>query len=210
MIRIIIADDHPLIREGLKKIIQSESGFELIAEASDGIELLDKVRKLHPDVVVLDLQMPRKSGLEVLEDLKSEYPKLPILIMSIHPEDTVAVRTFQTGASGYITKNRVSEELLIAIRRVAQGRRYISMELGEKLAESIDARTEKKPHELLSNREFQVLRLIGMGKSTRQIAQEISLSPATVTTYRARLLEKMNMKTNAELIHYAIRNGLVD
>ncbi len=210
MINIIIADDHPIIREGLKKIILSETGIRVIGEASDGADLLAILRTQHPDVVVLDLQMPGMDGLEVLEHLKREHPDLRVLVISMHPEDSIAVRLLKTGASGYVSKNRAPEELVVAIRKIAGGRKHISSELAEKIAEVFSDASLKKPHEVLSNREFQILLLITRGKGIGEIAESLSLAPSTITTYRTRILGKMNMKSNAELIHYAIKQHLLE
>ena len=168
------------------------------------------VRESDLDVVLLDISMPGRSGLEVLKELKHTHPKLPVLMLSMHPEDRFAVRSLKAGASGYITKESAGEELVSAIRKVVGGGKYISMFLAEKLAFGLDADSGRPPHEALSDREFQVMTMISSGKKMTEIAEELSLSIRTVNTYRARILEKMQMKNNAELIHYAIQHGLVD
>ncbi len=208
MIRILIADDHAVVRRGLRQTVAEEADLAVVGEAANGPELLGLVRKQPCDVVVLDISMPGRSGLDVLKDIKQEHPKLPLLVLSMHPEDQYAVRALKMGAAGYLTKETAPEELVAAIRKVISGGRYVSPSLAERLAIGLTTDVER-PHESLSEREYQVLCLIGSGKSVSEIATELSLSVKTVSTYRARILEKMNMKNNAELTHYAIRNGLV-
>jgi len=210
MIKILIADDHQLIREGLKKILKEEHDMSVVGEGGNADEVFKLVRESDLDVVLLDISMPGRSGLEVLKELKHTHPKLPVLMLSMHPEDRFAVRSLKAGASGYITKESAGEELVSAIRKVVGGGKYISMFLAEKLAFGLDADSGRPPHEALSDREFQVMTMISAGKKMTEIAEELSLSIRTVNTYRARILEKMQMKNNAELIHYAIQHGLVD
>lgn len=210
MLKVLIADDHALIREGLKKILKTAHDISEVREAGDAREVTEEVKKGDLDVVILDISLPGKNGLELLADLKQDYPKLPVLMLSMHPEDRFAVRAFKAGASGYVTKESAVEELLKAIRKVVQGRKYVSPTLAEKLAFNLETDTGKPLHENLSDREHQVLCLIASGKTVRQIAGELSLSMSTVNTYRARILEKMNMKTDAELIRYALQNQLID
>jgi len=210
MIKILIADDHQLIREGLKKILKEEHDMSVVGEGGNADEVFKLVRESDLDVVLLDISMPGRSGLEVLKELKHTHPKLPVLMLSMHPEDRFAVRSLKAGASGYITKESAGEELVSAIRKVVGGGKYISMFLAEKLAFGLDADSGRPPHEALSDREFQVMTMISSGKKMTEIAEELSLSIRTVNTYRARILEKMQMKSNAELIHYAIQHGLVD
>lgn len=210
MLKILIADDHALIREGLKKILKGEQDINVVSEAQNAREVIQEVRNQELDVVILDISLPGKSGLELLKDLKLEYPKLPILILSMHPEDRFAVRALKAGAAGYVTKESAVEELVKAIRKVVNGRKYVSPSLAEKLALNLEADTTRPPHESLSDREYQVMCLIAVGKSVREIAGELFLSISTVNTYRARILEKMNMKTDAEMIRYAVQNQLVD
>lgn len=210
MVRILIADDHVLIREGLKKILKTAPEMVVIAEAGDAREVIQAIKSNELDVVVLDISLPGKSGLELLKDIKLDHPKLPILILSMHPEDRFAVRALKAGAAGYVTKESAAEELIKAIRKVIQGRKHVSAALAEKLAFNLEADTERPPHEELSDREYQVLCLIAAGKTVRQISEELYLSMSTVNTYRARILQKMNMKTDAELIRYAIQNQLID
>jgi DNA-binding NarL/FixJ family response regulator len=206
--RVLIADDHAVVRRGLKQILLDEYGALEVGEASDAHETLRLAREEPWDIVVLDISMPGRSGLEVLKELKQTRPRLPVLILTTHPEEQYAVRVLKAGAAGYMTKESAPEHLVEAVRKVTAGGRYITPTLADLLVTQI-AGAEKPPHESLSDREFQVLRLIASGKSVGQIAEELSLSSNTVSTYRARVLEKMGMRTNAELTHYAISNGLV-
>jgi two-component system invasion response regulator UvrY len=210
MIRALIADDHAVVRQGLKQILGDTPEMLVAGEATNGQEVLDKVRAEPWDVVVLDISMPDRSGLDVLKQLRSERPKLPVLVLSMHSEDQYAVRVLKAGASGYLTKDSAPDELVKAIRKVVSGGRYVSSLLAEKLAFEIGTDSSRLPHETLSDREFQVLRGIAAGKSVTEIAAELYLSPKTVSTYRARLLQKMNLGTTAELIHYAMQNHLID
>ena len=210
MIRIIIADDHPIVRAGMKQIISEASDMMVADEASDGHTLLNKIKKENFDVVILDITMPHMDGLDVLKQLKIEKPKLPVVILSIHPEDQYALRVLKAGASAYVTKTSAPDELINAIRKVFRGGKYISPSIAEKLAFQLDANFEEMPHEALSDREYQVLCTLASGKTVTEIADELSLSAKTVSTYRSRILEKMDMKNNAELIHYAVQNKLVD
>ena len=212
MIRVLIADDHAVVRQGLKQILGNTPEMLVAGEATNGQEVLDKVRAETWDVVVLDISMPDRSGLDILKQLRSERPKLPVLVLSMYSEDQFAVRVLKAGACGYLTKDSAPDELVKAIRKVVSGGTYVSAFLAEKLAMEIGIGTDssKLPHEALSDREFQVLRLIAAGKSVKEIAAELYLSVKTVSTYRSRLLQKMNLGTNAELIHYAIQNRLID
>jgi two-component system invasion response regulator UvrY len=210
MLKIIIADDHPIVRAGMKQIISEASDLIVADEASDGRQLLGKLRKENFDVVILDISMPHMDGLDVLKQLKIDQPKLPVIVLSIHPEDQYALRVLKAGASGYVTKVSAPDELINAIRKVCRGGKYISPSIAEKLAFQLEANFEEMPHEALSDREYQVLCLLASGKTVTDIADELALSVKTVSTYRARILEKMNMKNNAELIHYAVQNKLVD
>jgi two-component system invasion response regulator UvrY len=209
MIRVFIADDHSIVREGLKQILTDTFDLRVAGEADSGPEALRKIQKNNFDVVVLDLSLPGLSGLDVLKQLKIDKPDLPVLILSIHPEEQYAVRVLKAGASGYLSKETAPEELVGAIRKISSGGRYVSTSLAEKLAFDLGMNTEKALHESLSDREFQVLCMIASGKRGIDIADELHLSEKTVSTYRTRILEKMNMKSNAELTHYAIKNGLV-
>jgi DNA-binding NarL/FixJ family response regulator len=210
MIKILIADDHPVVRKGLKEIIEDTSDMKVVDEASTGQEVLEKVSKTEFDVILLDISMPGKSGLDILKELKSHYPKLTVLVLSMHPEEQYAIQVFKAGASGYLTKESAPDELLQALRKVSRGGKYVSSSLAEKLAYALEKDVEKAPHETLSIREYEVMRKIAMGKTVTVIAGELFLSPKTISTYRTRILEKMNMKNNAELVRYALKNNLVD
>jgi DNA-binding NarL/FixJ family response regulator len=210
MIKVLIADDHAILRRGLKEILMHELKGAVCSEAKDAYEVLTQVQNGHWDLVILDVSMPGRSGMDVLADLKAARPKLPVLVLSIHPEDQYGKRALRMGASGYVNKDSEPEELIKAIRKVLAGGRYVSPGLAEKLALDLSENTERPIHEILSNREFEVLRMIGAGKTVTQIAGELHLSMPTVSTYRARILEKLNMKTTAELMRYALRTRLVD
>ncbi len=210
MIKILIADDHAVVRRGLRQIINDEPDFEVVAEAQNGQEVLDKLENIDCNVVVLDITMPDKNGLAVLQEVKATRPRLPILILSMHPEDQFALRALKLGASGYLTKESAPEELVGALRKVVSGGKYISSTLAEQLVAEIGSDSPRPSPERLSEREFQVLRMIAQGKTISQIAEEMGLSVKTVSTYRTRLLLKMKMKTNAELVRYAVQHGLVD
>ncbi len=210
MIRILIADDHTLVREGLKQILSDLPDLAVTDEASNGKEVLDKIRESDFDVVLLDISMPGQSGLDILKQIKLLKPELPVLILSMYSEEQYAIRTIRAGAAGYLTKHSVPDELIEALRTVSLGRKYITFSLAEKLAFELNADTKRLPHERLSDREYQVMCMIASGKAVSQIAREISLSVKTISTHRARILKKMKMKNNAELTHYAIKHGLVD
>jgi DNA-binding NarL/FixJ family response regulator len=210
MVRVLIADDHAVVREGLKQIINEASDLTVAGEAVDGGEALEKSRSVDCDVLVLDISMPGLSGLDIVKEVRAVRPNLPVLILSMHPEEQFAVRLLKAGAAGYLSKESAPDELVNAIRKVVGGGKYVSPELAEKLAFDLEAGSSKLPHEALSDREFQVLRLLAAGRTVKEIAEQLSLSVKTVSTYRTRLLAKMNLKTNAELIHYAIRHNLVD
>jgi DNA-binding NarL/FixJ family response regulator len=210
MIRVLIADDHAIVRKGLVEIIRESSETIMVDEASNGIEALDKTAKNDYDLVLLDISMPGKGGLEVLQELKEHSPGLPVLMLSMHPEEQYALRALRDGASGYLTKESAADEMLDAIRKVLSGGKYISSSLAEKLAFGLIDGSKKPVHETLSNREYQVMRMIGRGKTTREMANEMSLSVKTISTFRSRILRKMRMKSNAELTHYVIQNNLMD
>ncbi len=210
MIKILIADDHPVVRKGLKEIIEETPDMMVGDEASNGQETLEKVRKSDFDIVLLDISMPGRSGLDILKELKSEKPELSVLILSIHPEEQYAVRVLRAGASGYLTKESAPEELIAAIKKASIGRKYVSSSLAEKLALYLETDAERPLHETLSDREYQVMRMIASGKTGKEIGEELFLSVKTISTYRSRILEKMGMKSNAELTHYALKHGLVE
>jgi two-component system invasion response regulator UvrY len=212
MTRVAIADDHAVVRRGLADIIREAVDLEVAAEADSGDALLALLRAgaARPDVVVVDLRMPGPSGLDLIKLLRAEFAALPVLVLSAHPEDQYAVRVLRAGAAGYLTKETADRELVHAIRRVAGGKRHVTPALAEALLDHLDGPDPESPHLVLSDREFQVLRLLASGKPVGAIGHELSLSVKTVSTYRARLLEKMGMKNNAELTRYAIEHGLVD
>jgi two-component system invasion response regulator UvrY len=209
MIRILIADDHTVVRRGLKQILLEEFPFAFIEEVADAEELIKRVMKEDWSVIISDLSMPGRSGLESLQQIKQLHPKLPVLILSIHSEEHYAIRVLKAGASGYLNKDLAPEELVKAVNCVLAGKKYITASIAEKLASSLDFNTEKVPHEFLSDREFEVLKLLAAGKSVSDIAQQFSLSVTTVSTYRSRIMSKMNLKTNADLTLYAIEHSLL-
>jgi two-component system, NarL family, invasion response regulator UvrY len=208
--RVLIADDHAVFRRGLKETISEAFSKVTFGEANSAPETLENVRVQNWDIVILDISMPGQSGLDILNDLRRLRPKLPILLLSMHPEEQYARRALRAGAAGYLTKESVPEELKRAVRQIVGGGRYVSATLAEKLASDLRTGVDVPLHELLSDREFQVLRMIASGKTVKQIADEIALSVKTVSTYRARILEKTGMKTTAELIRYAFQAQLVD
>jgi DNA-binding NarL/FixJ family response regulator len=210
MIRILIADDHAIVRRGLKEILVREMEDAVCGEAKDATELLARIEESGWDLLILDITMPGRSGLDVLRDLKVARPRLPILVLSMHPEDQYGKRILRAGASGYMNKESAPEELIKAVRKLLPGGRYVSVALAEKLAFDLGGDTRRPFHEILSDREFEVLRMIGQGKTVSQIAEELHLGVTTISTYRMRVLEKMNMTTTAELMHYALHNGLAD
>ncbi len=210
MIRVLIADDHAIVRQGLKQILSETDDLLITGEAEDGVEAIQLARQVEWDVFLLDVSMPNRNGIDTLKQLKKEFPRLPVLILSMHPEEHYAVRALKAGASGYLTKQSAPEQLVTAIRQVANGRKYVSPAVALQLAEAISDTTEKPPHERITDREYQVLTLIASGKTLTQIADTLNLGVATVSTYRARLLEKMNLKNTAELIRYGLEHGLTD
>jgi two-component system invasion response regulator UvrY len=210
MIRVLIADDHAILRRGLAQIINEAGDMEVCAEAENGAQTIQIARQHPLDVVVLDITMPDRNGLDTLKQLKKEKPKLAVLMLSMHPEETYAVRAIKSGASGYLNKQSAPALLVTAIRQVAGGRRYISPAVAEELAGTIADGSDRPAHTTLSDREYETMRLIASGKTLTMIAAEMHLSVKTVSVYRARLLEKMQLKNNSELTHYALKEHLVD
>jgi DNA-binding NarL/FixJ family response regulator len=209
MVKILIADDHTVVRRGLKEILLEEFPSAFIDEVADAEELIKKVMKNEWDVIISDLSMPGRSGLESLQQIKQYHPKLPVLILSVYPEDQYAIRVLKAGASGYLNKDLAPEELVKAVNCVLAGKKYITPSVAEKLASALDLDSGKALHEFLSDREFEVLKLLAAGKSVSDIAEQLSLSVTTVSTYRARIMTKMNLKTNADLTLYAIEHKLL-
>lgn len=209
MINVFIADDHPLIREGIKNLLSSLPDIKLVGETANPFEIIEQIKKNKCDVLILDLSMPGKNGLDVIKEIKSISPEIKILVMTMMPEDQFAKRTIKAGASGYLTKESAPEELITAIRRIASGRKYVSQSLAERLAQDLDSSTEKPIQDLLSDREFQVMKMIASGKAQTEIANELAISVSTVNTYRGRILAKLNLTSNAELIHFAYQNNLI-
>jgi DNA-binding NarL/FixJ family response regulator len=208
-IKVFIADDHDVVRQGIKTIISDASDLIVVGEAENGEQALKKIQDLDIDVVILDHDMPKKNGLDTLIDLKVIKPKLPVLILSVFPEDHYGIRFLKAGASGYLGKSNVTQQLVEVIRRVANGGKYISPNLADKLVSGLNKDSDKLPHESLTDREFQVFNLLAAGNRLKEIAEELHLSINTVSTYRVRILDKMEMKSNADIIRYAIENNLV-
>jgi DNA-binding NarL/FixJ family response regulator len=209
MIRILVADDHTVVREGIKQILTGQDDMVVEDEAGNGQEVINSITKKHFDLILLDISMPGRSGLEILEEIKTIQPKLPVLILSMHPVEQYAVRTLRAGAAGYLTKASAPQELISAIRKVSKGGKYVTSSLADKLAFELDTGVEKPDHEKLSNREYQVMLMLASGRSVSEVAEELCLSAKTISTYRTRILEKMNMKKNAELTLYAVKNSLI-
>ena len=210
MLKILIADDHPIVREGLKQILADEPDMEIVGEAGNGQGVVDFMWHNECDVVLLDISMPGRGGLDVIKELKQERPKLAILILSMHPEDQFAVRALRAGASGYLTKASASDELVKAVRKVSVGGKYISPSTAEMLADQIDQNGSTLPHERLSDREYQVMLMLASGKTVKEIADELCLSVKTISTYRSRILEKTKVKNNAQLTIYAVKHHLLE
>ncbi len=205
---ILIVDDHAIVRQGLKQILVESGEAISIKEADCGSDAIRQIRAGEWNVVVLDISLPDRNGIDILKQIKKEYPKIPVLMLSMHEESLYAIRALKAGASGYITKQSAPGELMAAIHQVARGRKYLTATLAEAMADSLGANYERPPHETLSDREYQTFSLIASGKGLTDVAEEMCLSVKTVSVYRARLLEKMKLRNNAELIHYAIKNGL--
>jgi DNA-binding NarL/FixJ family response regulator len=208
MTRVVVADDHTLLREGLKQLLRADGDIEVVGEAADGQAVLQQVRSAEFDVLLLDMSMPGKSGIELIKQVKSERPRLRVLVLSMHEEQQYAVRAIRAGASGYLTKESAPAQLLTAIRKVAAGGAFISAEVAEQLALGAMPGAERPPHELLSDREYQVLQRLVAGQSVTDIAGELNLSSKTVSTHKARLMEKLGVSNSADLIRYAMRHGL--
>jgi DNA-binding NarL/FixJ family response regulator len=209
MMRILIVDDHAILRRGLRSILSDEFRGAAFGEAADARQALEQLRKKEWDVALLDIALPGKSGLDLLKELKAEWPNLPVLVLSGHPEDQFAVRVLKAGAGGYLTKESAPEELAKAIRKILAGGRYVSPALAENLALGLKRDLTRTPHETLSDREYEVMSYIASGMTVAEIAEELSLSVKTISTYRVRVLEKLGAKNNANIVQYAIRNGLV-
>jgi DNA-binding NarL/FixJ family response regulator len=209
MMKVLIVDDHAIVRRGLKAILSDEFHGATFGEASDARQALEQLRKKEWDIALLDIALPGKSGLDLLKELKAEWPRLPVLVLSAHPEDQFAVRALKAGSGGYMTKESAPEELAKAIRKILAGGRYVSPALAEKLAMGVTKDLTRMPHEMLSDREYEVMSRIAWGKTVTEIGEELSLSAKTISTYRARVLEKLGIKNSAEIVQYAVRNGLV-
>lgn len=209
MIKIAIVDDHPVVRRGLAEIINRETDMEVTWEAGNARDAINLIRKRGCDIVVLDISLPGMSGIDLLKQLKREQKKLPVLILSVHPEEQYAMRLLKAGASGYLTKERTPEELVRAIRKVASGGKYVTESLAERIIAHLNT-LEKPHHEKLSDREVDVMLMIASGMTTKEIAEKLCISTKTVSTYRSRILEKMGMNTNADIINYALKNKLID
>jgi two-component system, NarL family, invasion response regulator UvrY len=208
-VKILIADDHPIVRAGIKQILADTPDMVAADEAGSGQEVLNLIQKKDYDLILLDISMPGRSGLEILKDLKKEKPKIPVLILSIYPEEQYAIRALRAGASGYLTKSSAPNELVLAIRKISGGSRYITVALAEKLASYFDTDLRKPLHETLSDREYQVMLMIAAGKTVTEIAGELCLSVKTISTYRTHILEKMHLKNNSEIARYALQNSLL-
>jgi two-component system, NarL family, invasion response regulator UvrY len=209
VIRILVADDHSVVRKGIKQIVADSPGMEVVGEAATGQEALELVRSGCFDLVILDISMPGRGGLEILRELKAEAPAPKVIILSMYPEEQYAIRCLRDGASAYLMKGSPPEELILAIETVTSGKRYITPSIADRLASYIEDSSQQPPHETLSDREMQILVLIGSGIRASDIAEELNLSVKTISTYRSRILLKMNMETNAQLIRYALQHGLV-
>ena len=209
-IRVLIADDHAIVRQGLRQILSDTPDLTVAGEAENGVQAVQMVRTGEWDVVLMDVSMPDRNGIDALKIIKKEFPRLPVLILSMYPEEQYAIRALKAGAAGYLTKQSAPELLVTAIRQVASGKKYVSPSLAEELANAIGDDSERLPHEKLSDREYQTLCMIASGKTPTEIAEALTLSVKTVSVYRARLLEKMNLRNNAELTHYGLKHGLAE
>jgi two-component system invasion response regulator UvrY len=209
-VNILIADDHPIVRQGLRQILAAEPDMALVGEATNAGETLDLARRLQWDVIILDYSMPGRSGLDLVKEIRQCYPQRQILVLSMHPEDSTAVSVLRAGAAGYVSKECASEELTVAIRKAVGGKKYVSATLAERLALELEGGMEKLPHQALSDREYRVMWMIASGKSIKDIAGDLVLSANTISTYRARILKKLNLKNNSELVRYALRHQLME
>ena len=209
-IRVLIADDHAIVRQGLRQILSDTPDLTVAGEAENGVQAVQMVRTGEWDVVLMDVSMPDRNGIDALKIIKKEFPRLPVLILSMYPEEQYAIRALKAGAAGYLTKQSAPELLVTAIRQVASGKKYVSPSLAEELANAIGDDSERLPHEKLSDREYQTLCMIASGKTPTELAEALNLSVKTVSVYRARLLEKMNLRNNAELTHYGLKHGLAE
>jgi DNA-binding NarL/FixJ family response regulator len=209
-IHVLIADDHAIVRQGLRQILSDTADLEVAGEADNGVAAIQLARAQPWDVMLMDVSMPDRNGIDALKIIRKEFPRLPVLILSMYPEDQYAIRALKAGAAGYLTKQSAPEQLVHAIRQVANGKKYVSAALALELAEAISEDSARAPHEKLSDREYQTLCLIASGKTLTQIGEELNLSVKTVSVYRARLLEKMKLNNNAELTHYGLKHGLVE
>jgi DNA-binding NarL/FixJ family response regulator len=207
--RVLIADDHAVVRRGLKQILSEERDISVVGEAKNGHEALEMSRRLEWDVAVVDYAMPGRSGVELLKEIKRHHPKRPVLVLSMYPEEWHAVQVLRAGGAGYLSKETATEELMTAIRKVVKGGRYVSPALAEKLASGLAPDRARAPHETLSDREYRVLWLLASGKPISQIAQEMFLSPSTISTYRTRILRKLGLANNAQLVQYAVQHQLI-
>jgi len=210
VIRIVVADDHAIVRQGLRQVLNAEGDFEVTGEAASYGEVMQLLRREGCDVLILDVAMPGRNGIETLKQVKQDWPKLPVLVLSMYPEDQYAFRALKAGAAGYLTKQAAAEQIVAAIRTISRGRRYITPELAEELAKNLDRDVDTPPHELLSDREFQTMKLIAAGRTLQQIGETLALSPKTVSVYRARVMAKLKLSTNAELTRYALEKGLLE
>jgi DNA-binding NarL/FixJ family response regulator len=209
-LKVLIADDHPVVRQGLKLMLNADPEVDVVGEARNGDEAFEMAHKVDWDVAVFDYSMPGRGGIELLSDVKHDYPDRPVLILSIYPEDPHGLRALKAGAAGYISKETAGEELTAAVKKAASGGRYVSQALAEKLAARLTPEQERPPHERLSDREYRVMWLLASGKTLQQIAEEMRLSPSTVSTYRGRILKKLALNTNVDLVHYAMKHRLIE
>jgi DNA-binding NarL/FixJ family response regulator len=209
-VKVLIADDHPVVRQGLKMMLSADPQVDVVGEARDGDEAFDMAHKVDWDVAVFDYSMPGRGGVELLSDVKHDYPERPVLILSIYPEDPHGLRALKAGAAGYISKETAGEELVAAVKKAAAGGRYVSPALAEKLASRLTPEQARPPHERLSDREYRVMWLLASGKTLHQIADDMHLSPSTVSTYRGRILKKLGLNTNVDLVHYAMKHRLIE